>query len=189
MGKPKSLIKVFMVHRWDMAEVQENICHLLSTNSSVKILDKSYTASSPAEKNEYIQKYACGQMQESDIIIVLPQPDEECLPKFKEGEDYLPFFSCQPFARNHGLRSDSINITELKTLMYDSCNNVPVLVLGWSRECAEYLANILRSPDGIGNRYYDAGRIYAMGIDEIKNSEYLVEKIIDISKSGKRKSI
>lgn len=88
-------------------------------------------------------------------------------------------------------KSGSIYLTELKTLMYDSCNNVPVLVLRWSRECAEYLANILRSPDCIGNGYYDAGRIYAMGINEIKNKiqSITVEKIIGIPKRRKRKSI
>lgn len=180
MGNSKLKIRVFMIHRWDMANIQEKIHNLLTSNPCIDVVDKSYTASSPAEKNEYIQEYACGQMQDSDIVIVLPESKEDFLPSFKEGDDYLPFMSCQPFADNHDLHSNSVYITELKTLMYDSCNQVPVLVLGWSRKSAEYLANILRNPKDM-NMFYDPERIYTMGMDKV-NADSLSKKVMEILK-------
>lgn len=179
MGNSQSKIRVFMIHRWEMSNWQESLSKLLTQSGNIEIVDKSYSIKNPAEKSDFIQDYACGQMLDSDIIIVLPPSDNDFIPispHINAEDDYLPFFSSQPFARNHGIDPKSVYITELKTLMYDSCNHVPVLVLGWYKDCADHLANILRKPDGHINGY-DPSRVHAMSIECIGNTDYLINKI------------
>jgi hypothetical protein len=166
-----------MIHRWDMADSQKSIHDMLIKNSHIEIIDKSYTSSNPAPMAEYIQDYACGQMQDSDIVIVLPDSEEQYYST--RDKDYLSDLF-HDFGNQRGLKHDCVYITELKTLLFDSCDRVPVLILGWTIENAKYIANILRK--GYENRYYDKKRFFIMGVNEIIDEFDLIAKIIHILK-------
>ncbi len=71
------MVKIFMIHRWSMADLQAKISKMLKSDKQVIFIDNSYTRSSPAEKDEFIQEYACGMMMDSGIILVLPDSSEQ----------------------------------------------------------------------------------------------------------------
>lgn len=175
----KKIIKVFMVHQWDMADLQSDVLSQLKSDPTYEFIDMSYTKSRPAVKDEFIQEYACGAMMESDIIIVLPDSRNDFVSD--ETEDYLStgLFNAK-FRKNRGLNPNSVYTIELGTLMFDSCNTKPVLVLGWTKESAEYLVNLLRNPVGIEDRAYDRDRFYALGISEISNSNSITQKVASV---------
>ncbi len=71
------------------------------------------------------------------------------------------------FGHQRGLDHAAVYVTELKTLMFDACDIVPVLVLGWTKENAEHIVDILKNPKGIGGRQFDPNRFFPMGLNEI----------------------
>lgn len=180
MSCSKNRLRVFIIHRWDMSDLQIFIHKCLTESSGFEVIDKSYPQSSPAPMSEFIQEYACGQMMDSDIVIVLPDAPANLYENSLGDGDYLSDLG-HNFGRKRSIPHNSVYITELKTLMFDSCDRVPVLVLGWNRENAEYLAEKLRHPQGIEYRaYYDSQRFFTMGVDEIKGSDDLTKRIKNI---------
>ncbi len=169
-----------MIHRWDMADLQAKISNMLKSDKRVEFIDNSYTYSNPAEKDEFIQEYACGMMMDSDIVLVLPDSEEQSYGD-KLGDEFLSDLS-HNFGHQRGLDHAAVYVAELKTLMFDACENVPVLVLGWTKENAEYLADILRNPKGIGRRQFDPNRFSSMGLDEIADVSDLSNRIVKIVK-------
>ena len=182
MNKAESAVKIFMIHRSDMPELQATLSSLLTSQVDLLIEDVSYPLSYHIEKVEFIQEYACGRMMDSDIVLVLPPNKSNYEPDWDISDAELTISSCTSFANKYGLRRDRVYITELKNLMYDSCNNKPVLVLGWSEEEAEDLADILRNPNPAGCGNNDAGRIHSMVINNSVSSEELVLEIRNILK-------
>lgn len=174
----KDMVKVFMIHRWDMADLQAKISKILKSDKQVIFIDNSYTCSSPAEKDEFIQEYACGMMIDSDIVLVLPDSAEEFYDD-KPSDECLSDLS-HDFGHQRGLDHNAVYVTEIKTLMFDACDNVPVLVLGWSKENAEHIADILRSPKGIGGRIFEPNRFFSMGLNEISDESDLPKRIVKI---------
>lgn len=173
-------IRVFMIHRSDMSELQATLSSLLTTQKKVSIEDVSYPLSYHIEKVEFIQEYACGRMMDSDIVLVLPPNKRNYEPDWDIVDAELTIFSSTSFARKYGLSRDRVYITELKNIMHDSCNTKPVLVLGWSEEEAEDLADILLHPNPVECGNSDPGRIHSMAIGDSVSADELVSTIQDI---------
>ncbi|MEF8732495.1 MAG: hypothetical protein V5B40_11480 [Candidatus Accumulibacter meliphilus] len=178
MNKQKT-IKVFMIHQWVMPDLQERIMKCLQSYPCYTFVDLSIPKSNPIppDDEEFIQDIVCGRMMESDVVIVLPDT-KEGVEDFDGGEDYLSDLS-DTFRQNRGLRQDSVYTVEIRTLMFDACDTKPVLVLGWTQDSAEHLANKLRTPR-VGGRRYNPDRFYAMGLSEAKGVHAIAKRIIAI---------
>ena len=175
----KKPIKVFVIHRWDMAEWQAFIIKCLQDCSKFSIEDMSYSIEKPAPKHEFIQEYACGKMMASNFVIVLPYTPPGFYEDEESGNEYIStLFHRVGEAR--GIPHDAVYTTELQTLMFDACDNVPVLVIGWGNEEHDNLLRMLKNPTGIGGRYYNPDRFFYLNFDGIINSDVLSTKIDEI---------
>ena len=175
----KKTIKVFVVHRWDMAEWQAYIIKCLQDCSKFSIEDMSYSIEKPAPKNEFIQEYACGKMMASNFVIVLPDTPPGFYGDEEDGNEYITDLGHR-IGEARGIPHDSVYITELKTLMFDACDNVPALVIGWGNEDHNNLLRMLKNPSGIGGRSYNRDRFFYLNFDGIRNSDVLSSKIDEI---------
>ena len=169
-----------------MADLQEKIVKELQKCPFCMFVDLSCPKSKPIPEDKvgFIQDIACGRMMESDIVVLLPDTQEGSEVSDEE-DDYLTDFS-DPFRRNRGLHQNSVYAVEIKTLMFDSCDTKPALVLGWTKDRADYLADKLRNPR-IGNRRYSRDRFYAMGLDEAKETHAIARRIIAILDEWQRR--
>jgi len=179
MAKKKP-IKIFMIHQFLLSELEAHLAKRLQSYSQRLFVDMSCPIEMkiPIDKLEYIQEIACGRMMESDLIIVLPD-----MPAEREVEDRASDSISglgDTFTRARGLHHNSTYATEIRTLMFDSCDSKPALVLGWTKESAEYLADKLRHPKGIGHRPYNSTRFHAMGLDEASGKHDIAKKILSI---------
>ena len=172
-------VKVFIIHQWVMADLQEKIVKELQDCPFCTFVDLSCPKSKPIpdDKVEFIQDIVCGRMMEADILVLLPDTQEYCEVSDEE-DDYLTDFS-DPFRRNRGLQQNSVYAVEIKTLMFDACDTKPALVLGWTKVNADVFADKLRNPR-IGSRSYSRDRFYAMGLDEAKKTHAIARRIIAI---------
>jgi len=163
-----------------MSDLQTEILNRLNSNTSYKFIDNSFTKFKPVSPDmvEFIQEYACGWMMDSDIIIVLPDSTKDN--DFSEEGDSLDILSQAPFRGNRDLNSLSVYTVELQTLIFDSCNTKPVLVLGWTKEKAEYLISLLKKPKVLENPNNKADRFYPMGINEISEINSIAKRIVSI---------
>ncbi|WDP89052.1 MAG: hypothetical protein HUN04_04640 [Desulfobacter sp.] len=176
-------IKVFIIHQWVMADLQEKIVKELENCPFCTFVDLSCPKSEPIPegKVEFIQDIVCGRMMESDIVVILPDTQEGVEVRDPEA-DYLTDLS-DPFRKNRGLHQDSVYAVEVKTLMFDACDTKPALILGWTKGSAGYLAEKVRNPR-IGSRRYRRDRFYSMGLDEAGKKHAIAKKIIEILDEG-----
>jgi len=179
MTKQKS-IKIFIIHQFVMSDLQDSIIRQLQSCPFCTFVDMSCPKQKPIpeDKLEFIQEIACGKMMESDIVIVLPDTPKD-YEIDDEDNDYISDFS-DTFRSSRGLHQNSIYTVEIRTLMFDSCDTKPVLVLGWTKDSAKYLADKLRNPKHIDGRAYNQERFYAMGLNEVCNTHDIAKKIIAI---------
>jgi hypothetical protein len=177
MKKP---IKIFMVHQFLMSELQAQLAKRLQSYPHRLFVDMSCPIEMkiPIDKLEYIQEIACGRMMESDLVIVLPDMPAESQVEDRASDSISVLGDT--FTEARGLHHNSTYATEIRTLMFDSCDSKPALVLGWTKESAEYLADKLRHPHGIGSRAYDSTRFHAMGLDEASGRHDIAKKILSI---------
>ena len=175
----KQIFKVFVIHQWMMSDLQKDIINRLNSHPNYDFVDMSYPESKPIENHDLVLDYACGAMMDSDIIIILPDLNENQLPDY-EGDSLYPL-KVSSFRKKHGSLPKKGYLGELQTIMYDSCSTKPVLVLGWTKESAEKLARVLDDPEGVFN--YTPDRFYTIGVDEIRKGENIVEKIVSIIKN------
>lgn len=176
----KRTVKVFIIHQWVMASLYNKITNDLKSYPFCKFVDLSFPVSKPIpeEKEEFIQDIVCGTMMDSDIVLMLPDTDEE-FEGFSGEEDYLSDFT-DPFRRNRRLHQRSTYAVEIKTLMFDSADSRPALVLGWTKDKADYLIEKLQNPK-IGRRAYNPDRFHSMGLDEARKAKHAIaERIIEI---------
>jgi hypothetical protein len=175
----QSQVKIFIVHQWLMADLEAKIVKELQEFPLCAFVDLSCPKSKPIpdDKVEFIQDIVCGRMMESDIVVLLPDT-QEGFEMSDEEDDYLTELT-DPFRRNRELHQNSVYAVEIKTVMFDACDTKPVLVLGWTRDDAEYLADKLRNPR-IGSRRYNRDRFYAMGLDEAKETHAIAKRLIEV---------
>ena len=180
--RTKRTFKVFMIHQWIQADLQKEIANQLENDQSFKFKDLSFSTSNPISPKMYelglLDDYACGAMMESDIVIVLPDTDRFF--DYYTGDDDDPG-DCQPSAFGYTNASGYKQAyhTELVTLIHDSCNKKPVLVLGWSKTFATNFANRLQSQKKSDYRY-NSNRFYPMGLNHISEKNSIAKKIVDI---------
>jgi len=172
-------IKVFVIHQWKMTDLYEKVTKDLQSHPFCKFVDLSFPMSKPIpqDKEDFIQDIVCGTMMDSDIVIMLPDTEEDFF-GFDGEDDYISDFT-DPFRKNRGLHQYSTYSVEIKTLMFDSADAKPTLVLGWTKDSADYLVQKLQNPR-IGGRRYNPDRFYALGLDEAKQTNAIAERIIAI---------
>jgi len=173
-------IKVFMVHQFTMSDLEKKIVEQLQDFPCCHIdeLSLPHEKPIPPDQIDFVQDIACGSMMESDIIVILPDT-EKGRETDEEDDDYISDLG-DTFRSSRGLHPGSVYTVEIRTLMFDSCDTKPVLVLGWTKDSAEYLAGKLRNPKNIGSRRYNKHRFYTMGLDEATGSQDIAERIISI---------
>ncbi len=122
-------------------------------------------------------------MMESDIILVLPPSPEgfHLEPHaYIETDLQLSPFSrvpTEPFCNNFGLPSKSWYAIEIITLMYDTANRIPVLILGWDRESTKKFESVIKYPIKFSSFEYDYDRIQSMNMKEVKNPKRIIRKM------------
>ncbi|HEY3567962.1 MAG TPA: hypothetical protein VGP73_08515 [Thermoanaerobaculia bacterium] len=174
------VIKIFVVHQFTMSDLERKIVEQLKAFPDCKFIDMSLPQERPIppDQIEFVQEIACGSMRDSDIIIILPDTGKGR--EVGEGDtDYISDLG-GTFRSSRGLHPGSVYTVEIKTLMFDSCDTKPVLLLDWTKDSAEYLADKLRNPKGIGGRRYNKHRFYTMGLDEATGSQDIAERILSI---------
>lgn len=180
----KRQLKLFMIHQWSMSELQTKIHNLLFSNNLVVIEDFSITKDNPIEGHlaEFAIDYACGKMMDSDIVLILPDsPENE---PFEYIQDSLKVLGQPSFRVSRGLLSSSVYTEELQALLFDSCNTKPVLVIGWTKGSAEYLAKLLN--ESSEEESNGTQRFFSIGQDEISNNKILLNKILSILDKNNR---
>ncbi len=173
-------ISVFVIHRWNMVSLHDQVISILRNNPYLNVNDNSFTPSNPVKLPEFYDDYACGMISDSDVAIIVPDTDEDSYINNLSHNDYL---SAGPhhFGIERSVPHGCGYIRELQTLMFDSCDSIPGLVVGWSNSDVNYVFDLLCFPSGIGNRSYNNERFYKTTFTELENyksSAKMLQKIV-----------
>jgi hypothetical protein len=177
----KQKISVFIIHRWEKEEIYKRLMNILDNNKYLEINNLSMKVDKRVEKEEFWDDYACGLMTEADIIILVPDAEENEF-IYESNTEYIGagFHHINDSRIPHGVGY----IREIQMAMFDSCNQVPVLIVGYSMVNSKYYYDLItKSPDW-ENRIF-RNHFYMTTFDNLLNQQKtikLFKKILEIRK-------